>query len=304
MGFLDSEFGKVLLGQTRYGQAMLAQEDADRRANQYMQVANQYLPHQLPPDQAGPVSNGQPLDQDFATRIAAIPGYQQMAMQLLQQQQQQRQFDTMQGGVSAYQQAQLDQADRQFGSLSAYQKSMLGMQQQAQDFQKYQWQNLSPYQREQLLLEQRGQDMRLQAEQMQYGNRNSGGALPGQPLYDEQMKDLQAYSNGLDAVAALKNLWGSTGPVPGVFSRDKLAKAAPWQTMLISTISRLANSGVLNEKEAERYTSMLGEPDMFSSNKRTMDRLEQLQVILQRQHQNVLDRNPNLPRPMAPEGFK
>lgn len=310
MGFLDSEFGRILVGQTRYGQEMMAREREQMRSQQFRELVGGYAEHSLPPDQAGPVQPARPIDQSFALRASAIPGYQQYGQQVLgdlQRQQgvmdlQRQGQEWSQNNESLSQRLAREQAgqqfDRSFGSLSAQQKAMLGLEGQRLAQQQQQWGSISPYQQAVLGLQGREQLFR---EQQASGK--TYGALPGSPLYDTQMQDLQVANSGLEAINKLSDLWGSTGMAPGVFDRDKLAAARPYKTLIVGAIAKLAGSGTLDKAEAERYTEMLGEPGFFSSNKRTVKVLSEIGQILQRQQESVLERNPNLPRLEAPPGF-
>jgi hypothetical protein len=72
----------------------------------------------------------------------------------------------------------------------------------------------------------------------------------------------------------------------------------------MSAIANLTQSGVLNEAEAQRYSDMLGEPGIGTSNANTKRRLATLQKIMELQVENVAQRNPNLPAQQLPPGFK
>jgi hypothetical protein len=318
MGFLDSEFGRVLLGATKYGQFMLRQDEEAARARQFSDLAATYGEHSLPPDQAGPVQSAHPVDQQFALRTAAIPGYQQLGAQMLGQLQQGQTAMDLQTNAQNWsasnepltQRLNREQAgaqfDRSFGNLSEVQKQTLLQQRNLEGARlaqaDKQWGNLSAAQQVALGLQAREQTLREQSAQGK-----TVGALPGSPLYDAQMKELQSAQGGVEAIKKLSEIWGSTGWAPGaplVGDRDKLASAAPYKNVVMSAIANLTQSGVLNEAEAQRYSDMLGEPGIGTSNANTKRRLATLQKIMELQVENVAQRNPNLPAQQLPPGFK
>jgi hypothetical protein len=69
-------------------------------------------------------------------------------------------------------------------------------------------------------------------------------------------------------------------------------------------MAKILGSGKVDEGERKMFENALREPDFWSSSKNTQAVLDGLNKALQKRQKAMLERNPNLPRPAAPEGFK
>lgn len=298
-------FWETVLGSSPYGRMQLAEQQQQARGQQFADLSGRYGAT-LPGDQAGPT---RPAGPDFWMQAAAIPGYQQMAEGMMREQQQQqfmaraqqaeREFWTQ--NERATDRLGREQQARQWGAISPFQQATLGLQRRGQDMA----QQITPYQQAMLGLQERAQQVQeARALYEMQGPRGGGGALPGSPLYDTQLKELQKAQGAVESIGQVRQLWGGTGMFPGMADRDRLAQAKPHVNAVVSALAQAAGSGVLDKGEYERYKDMLAEPSFYSSNARMLKGLSEIEAKLRQGVEDVYARNPNLPQiEQAPAGF-
>lgn len=297
--FLD-----MIRDSTPRGQMELRQEMQNRRRDEYLAAAEQFG-QVMPEGQMGPpaaYSNANPggISPEFAMRVAAIPGYQQLGAQMLDMSQRRNimadERAYLANNMPLVDRERLDQQQRQFEATLAEQQR--------------QWGSISPFAQRQLGLQEKESAARIAAANRAAAAAERGAlgnvyGAPGTKEYASDLETLQGAVGGVKAIDRLTELWNST---PLGFGKEAMGAAEAQRAIIMGTLAKLQGAGALQEGDVKRYGDLLSEPGVLNivlgkgATKRNAT-LRELRTILQQQVDNVIERNPNLPGVKAPPGF-
>lgn len=296
-GFLDSDFAKIVLGTTPYMRQRLRQEEEAQRQARYMDVAYETGQLMRPGEAGPPVAYASPtgISPEFATRVAGMPGYQQLGANLL---------DTIGRGGMAREAREWSRTN-----LTAEQAANLDQRQEefkaAEKRRDYEYRNLSEEQRQRLgLLQAQGQEANRRFDMemgMKYPPAGAGRfPMPGSKEFDDQYQTLQGFAGAVKDVGTLQDTWNST---PWGFDRAAMGRGDVLKQNIIGMLGRMQNTGALNEGDVKRFSEVLNEPGVLSLSSRRNAALNELRQVLITRMEETQARNPYLPRAQVPEGF-
>lgn len=298
---------------TPRGRMAMAEAAQNRRRDEYLQAAvesGQIMPQgQMGPPAAYGAPGG--ISPEFAARVAAIPGYQQLGAQLFAQAQQRNmaadEREWSAANMPLFQRESLAQQRHQWENISPYQQRMLGINQQQADQQ-------GRYQQGQLGLQQAEVWARMQEHQARLDAMRQPGAAypqPGSKEYAADLDALNAADGGIKNVARLRQLWDTSNLG---WDREKMGAADALRTTLMGQLAKMQGAGTLQEGDVARYNELLAEPGVLNllrgkGAKRRNAMLDELKSLFERSLSDVRERNPNLPGGEArgdtlPPGFR